>query len=79
MSHWPNGESWCLGDSPTVGVLLGASERSGAFEMVPVPRIRYEYMTYDHSKPGRPIRVYKRANERLILGDLFAKLKINYG
>ncbi|MBE5845007.1 MAG: hypothetical protein E7302_12700 [Butyrivibrio sp.] len=34
---------------------------------------------YIHKKNNRKIRVYNQVNARLILGDMFAKLKINFG
>lgn len=79
IPHWPNGESWGLGDSPTIGVFLEESERTDIYDVIPAPRISYEDMRYDYSRPGREIRVYNRVNDRLILQDFFAKLKINYG
>ena len=30
-------------------------------------------------EPGRKIRVFKHINPRLILNDMFAKLRINFG
>ena len=41
--------------------------------------ISYDDMTYSYTNHNRKIRVYNQVNARLILGDLFAKLKINYG
>ena len=46
-------------------------------EEIPAPRIN-EYMTYSFDDTNRKIRVYKAINARLILDDMFAKLKINY-
>lgn len=75
---WPHGESWGLGDSPTVGLLLIEEEKNDIYEMRPAPEIRYEDMTYDYSTPHREIRVYKDVNPRLTLEDFYAKLQINY-
>ena len=47
--------------------------------MVEAPDISYDDMTYSYTNHNRKIRVYNQVNARLILGDLFAKLKINYG
>ncbi len=79
IPHWPHGEIWGLGDSPTVGLLLAESEKTDLYDIVPAHPVRYEDMTYDRSRSYREIRVYKDANARLTLADFFAKLKINYG
>ena len=36
-------------------------------------------MTYNYDHTGRKIRVFKHINPRLILDDMFAKLRINFG
>ena len=77
--QWPHGEIWGLGDSPTIGVLLEESEKDDIYDMVEAPDISYDDMTYSYTNHNRKIRVYNQVNARLILGDLFAKLKINYG
>lgn len=79
IQHWPHGEVWGLGDSPAVGVLLEESERTDIYDMIPAPEIRYEDMTYSFDHKHREIRVYNQVNARLIRGDLFAKLRINFG
>ena len=76
IPFWPNGESWGLGDSPTIGVFL--DDNPDWYEEIPAPTISYEDMTYHFDSPNRRIRVYKAINARLILDDMFAKLKINY-
>ena len=75
IPFWPNGESWGLGDSPTIGVFL--DDNPDWYEEIPAPRIN-EDMTYSFDDTNRKIRVYKAINARLILDDMFAKLKINY-
>ena len=77
--QWPHGEIWGLGDSPTIGVLLEESEKDDIYDTVEAPDISYDDMTYSYTNHNRKIRVYNQVNARLILGDLFAKLKINYG
>ncbi len=77
--QWPNGEMWGLGDSPTIGVLLEETEKTDIYDMIPAPEIDYETHKYINTGKNREIRVYNQVNSRLILGDLFAKLKINYG
>ena len=76
--HWPHGEIWGLGDSPTVGLLLFESEKTDVFDMVPAPTVDYETMSYIHGQDNREIRVYKDANARLTLSDFFAKMAINF-
>ena len=77
--NWPNGEMWGLGDSPTIGVLLEETAKTDIYDMVKAPLVDYETHEYIHTGKNREIRVYNTVNTRLILGDLFAKLKINYG
>ena len=81
ISHWPHGECWGLGDSPTVGVLFFEGEKTDVYEEIPAPRFNYENSRYDYSRvnPERKIRVYKDANARLTLEDFFAKLQLNFG
>ena len=79
IPHWPHGEIWGLGDSPTIGVLLFESEREDVYEMRPAPRIDPATSRYVPGNAAREIRVYKDANARLTLEDFFAKLAINYG
>lgn len=78
IPFWPNGETWGLGDSPTVGLFLDDPHNPDFFDEIEAPTIDYEDMTYRFDTPNRKIRVYKRINPRLILDDMFAKLKINY-
>ena len=85
IPYWPNGESWGLGDSPTIGVFLEDPNNPDFFDEIPAPVIDYETMAYhfDHpylqDHPDRKIRVFKHINPRLILDDMFAKLRINFG
>ena len=71
---WPRGESWCLGDSPTIGLLLDPQEFY--CESMPAPRITQD-MLYVHEQNNRPIRVYSSIDSRFILEDFFSKLKLN--
>lgn len=70
-----SGETWIVGDSPAVGLLL--YEHRFGFEWVDAPLITSD-MTYVHTKLNRPIRVYNAIDSRLILDDLFAKLALFY-
>lgn len=77
-AHWPHGEIWGLGDSPTIGLLLAEAERIDLYDMIPAPCVDYETEKYIHGQGNREIRVYKDANARMTLADFFAKLAINY-
>lgn len=70
------GENWCLGDQPAVGVLLQCPMR-GNWHTCPAPQIRDD-MTYAPPAAGKPIRIYDAVDPRLILEDLYAKLKLCY-
>lgn len=78
ISHWPHGEIWGLGDSPTIGILLAESEKTDMYDMIPAPVVDYKTEGYIHGQNNRLIRVYKDANARLTLADFYAKLAINY-
>lgn len=77
--HWPHGEIWGLGDSPTVGLLLAETERTDLYDMIPAPVVDYDTLKYIHGQNNREIRVYKDANARLTLEDFFAKMALNFG
>jgi purine nucleosidase len=74
--RWPRGESWSLGDSPVVGLMLDPHDY--AWTMKEAPSID-ENMKYHFDGSGRDIRVYEDIDSRFILEDMFAKLKQNYG
>jgi inosine-uridine nucleoside N-ribohydrolase len=78
IPHWPHGEMWGLGDSPTVSVLMEESEKEDAYDEVNAPNISYSDMKYEHTGDNRKIRVYKDVNVRLTMEDFYAKLMINY-
>ncbi len=67
------GESWVLGDSPAVGLLL--YEHRFSFDWAEAPIIGSD-MQYIHTKLNRPIRVYRNIDSRLILEDFYAKLSL---
>lgn len=69
---WPNGENWCLGDSPVVGLMM--DQMLFLSEQREAPTVD-ENLRYHFSGEGRKIRVYRDINERFILEDFFAKLK----
>ena len=76
-SDFRTGETWVLGDSPAVGLLL--YEHRFAYKLYPPPFI-LDDLTYIHNIPERknlrPIRVYQTIDSRLILEDLYCKLEL---
>lgn len=85
---FPNlGEQYVLGDSPLVllTALTNAYDPTGSggvgsaqYDTMYAPLINSDG-TYQSRSSGRQIRVYKSVDSRLIFGDFFAKLKMNYG
>jgi len=72
---WPRGESWCLGDSPTIGLMMDSQDFY--YDWVPAPIVTQD-MRFVHGQNNRPIRVYKQVDVRFILEDFFSKMKLNY-
>lgn len=72
-SAFRTGETWVVGDSPAVGLLL--YEHRFEFDWVQAPLITAD-MAYVQTGLNRPIRVYRNIDSRLILDDLFAKLAL---
>lgn len=73
---WTAGESWTLGDSPAVGVVLDPD--CGFYHETEAPIILDD--TTNKFEKGRPkIRVYTSVDSRFILEDFIAKLEILYG
>ena len=73
---FPHGEVWSIGDQPTVTVLL-ESDAGAKFHMEHAPIINKD-MTYTPNPDGKLIRVYDEIDNRLTMGDLFAKLQLCY-
>lgn len=67
------GETWVLGDSPAVGLIL--YEHRFEFDWVAAPLVTPDGC-YVPDIRNRPIRVYRRIDSRLILEDLYAKLAL---
>lgn len=72
-SSFRTGESWVLGDSPAVGLIL--YEHRFCFDWVKAPLIT-ESQSYVENPFNRPIRVYNSIDARLILEDMYAKLQL---
>jgi hypothetical protein len=73
---FPHGESWVIGDNPTVSVLL-QGERRVCWHTEKAPFINDDY-TYTPNPAGKEIRVYDSIDTRLTADDLFAKLALCY-
>lgn len=73
---WPLGESWVLGDSAAIGLIL--DDQAFDYDLVPAPRVRSD-MTYDNRSDGRTIRMYRTVDSRFILEDFFCKLALAFG
>ena len=76
MADWTAGESWSLGDSPAVGVVI--DENCGKYEYREAP-ILNEDTSYTFKDGRRKIRVYNSIDSRFILEDFMSKLEIIYG
>lgn len=70
---WPLGESWVLGDSAVIGVLLDQHEY--CFSVYDAPIID-KNMNYMHDPNSRKIRCYNSIDVRFILEDFYSKLQI---
>ncbi|MDR1900345.1 MAG: nucleoside hydrolase, partial [Treponema sp.] len=73
--EWPYGESWNLGDTPTIGLLLNPHDFSR--EWHPAPLFTQD-MYYIPCPQNRAIRIYKNIDARYTLEDFFCKLALNY-
>lgn len=78
---WPQGESWSLGDQPTVSLLL--ENHQWDYDWVPAPLITRDmaYIPLNSCMPdrkNRAIRVYHTVDCRFTMEDFYAKLAINY-
>ena len=71
---WPHGEGWCLGDQPTVGLLLEDRERDN-YDLLPAPHIASDF-SYQPLEGSREIRVYHTIDARMILEDFYCKLAL---
>jgi inosine-uridine nucleoside N-ribohydrolase len=76
MADWTAGESWSLGDSPAVGVVI--DENCGKYEYREAP-ILNEDTSYTFKDGRRKIRVYNSIDSRFILEDFMSKLELIYG
>lgn len=74
-AFWTQGESWSLGDSPSVAAVLHPT--CGRTVMQTVCRVN-EDTSYSPLPGARKILVYLDLDSRYLLGDFYAKLHLNY-
>ena len=73
---WTAGESWSLGDNPSVAVVI--DDCAGRSQWENAWLIDAE-TNYTEEIPDRKIRIYHTMNSHFVLEDLFAKLQLNFG
>lgn len=71
------GENWCLGDQPTVFVLMSTWRRR-LFHTEKAP-IFLPDSTYAPNPNGKEIRVYDEIDVRMLMEDFYCKLQLAYG
>ncbi len=73
---FPHGETWCLGDQPTVGVLL----QNPVLDCWHLEnRTINDDMTYGEPTLKRSVKVYDNLDCRMTMDDFYTKLKLCYG
>ena len=70
---WTAGESWSLGDSPSVAAVLHPA--CGRTKMQEVRQVNAD-TSYTSISCGKKIRVYQSMDSRYLLGDFYAKLHL---
>jgi hypothetical protein len=74
---FPHGESWSIGDTPVVAVLL-QNKGLDCWHTEKAPRINDDY-TYSPNPEGKDVRVYDWVDTRLCMSDFYSKLRLCYG
>ena len=74
----PGGESWQVGDSPVIGLMV--ADHKGHYTVEGAPRFEYGSCRC-LLRPGNPrkIRVYNHVDSRFVLEEFFAKIKYYFG
>lgn len=72
---WTAGESWSLGDNPSVAVVIDDCAGRSQWENAWLIDAETNYV---EELPERKIRVYHTINSHFVLEDLFAKLQLNF-
>ena len=73
---WTAGESWSLGDNPSVAVVIDDCAGRSLWENAWLIDAETNYV---EEVPGRKIRIYHTINSHFVLEDLFMKLQLNFG
>lgn len=73
---WTAGESWTLGDNPSVAVVLDDCAGRSAWENAWLIDAETNYVK---ELTDRRIRVFHTMDSRFVLEDFFAKLQLNFG
>lgn len=76
FAGWTPGESWSLGDNPSVAVVLHPSCGDNRMQNA---WLIDETTAYTKELPHRQILVYHTIDSRYVLEDLFSKLEIHFG
>lgn len=72
-----SGEGWSLGDNPAVGVLITPQLKNSEIRSAQYLNIDGSYGEFVHE--NRTIRVHHSIDSRVILEDMFAKIKYHFG
>ena len=72
-----SGEGWSLGDNPAVGVLI--SPQTKFAEERRAQRMNADGSYGEYVSENRTIKVYHSINSRVILEDMFAKIRYHFG
>lgn len=72
-SNFRSGETWVLGDSPAVGLVLYEHRFCFDYTRAPEVGLSGEYL---QSQFNPPIRVYRSIDSRLVLEDFYAKVAL---
>lgn len=72
---FPHGESWCLGDQPTVTLLLEDAGRKH-YDLLPAPYVAQDW-SYQPNVSAHEIRVYHTLDVRMAMEDFYAKLALH--
>ena len=73
---WTAGESWTLGDNPSVAVVIDDCAGRSRWENAWLIDADTAYV---QELPERKIRIYHTMESRFILEDLFTKIEMNFG
>ena len=69
---WPSGESWTMGDSVVIGIMMNGMYDCRKLEEA--PHID-QGLNYHFDGKGRKIVVYHDIDQRFILEDMYCKLR----